>query len=439
MHRDSGILVPLFLHVHKLTPPKPESMSDIDALQARIDAVSADIDKQRDVLLQEHRSALQRQLNSIRDPVARLPLEISSEIFLQCRPPPPHRSPPPPVHTAPMVFMAVCNAWSHIALSTPALWGTVPVDCLSPELLELWLARARNHPLSVYFYRPDVVFGAFEGHVEQLKHLQICGDPEIRGQSKSFGHLLPCFSSLETLTLRGARRRLDWMSQIMELLSRTPNLIECTFDSVNLFPWDAPGTNVVLPNLTCLKFGGNTGRHKGSGSDRILRYVTLPALQTLSFPFDSIPTADFLLFLRRSSPPLRKLDLGSTYKVFSFGELSQWLHFMLSLVHLEMCTRNTVANDLFAALAETPSDLLPHLQNLQIHNEPVRRIWFPPSYQTILRVLSNRCTTLTYFELTSPSQFVSTPDPHICDELRQLVAGGMDIFIGDNEGNPVFF
>ncbi|KAJ7784495.1 hypothetical protein B0H16DRAFT_1492711 [Mycena metata] len=405
-------------------------MSDIDELQARIDAISADIDNQ------EHRSAL---LNSMRDPMERLPLELSSEIFLQCRPPPPHRSPPPLAHTAPMVFMAVCNAWSLIALSTPALWGAVPADCLSSELLKLWLERAGKHPLSVYFHRPpdDAVFGAFEGYAGQLKHLQICGDPVTR--RKSLGSLPPCFPSLETLTLRDFADRghgdvSGWLSKIVELLSRTPNLIECTFDSVNPYDWVAAGTNVVLPNLTCLKIGTMTALHEGSGSDRILRYLTLPALQTLSCTFDGISTADFLLFWRRSAPPLRKLVFGRSRaaQLFTFRELSECLHAMPSLVHLEVSAGPTVLNDLFAALAETPSALLPHLQNLQIY------YWYPPSYQMLLRVLLNRRTTLTYFELTAPSDRVSKPDPHICDKLQQLLAGGMDIFIGDEEGNPAF-
>ncbi|KAJ7044192.1 hypothetical protein C8F04DRAFT_1175218 [Mycena alexandri] len=335
-------------------------MSDIDALQARIDAVSPDIDKLRD--LSEHRSALQRQLNRIfainfhkrqfwlpKSPALRVTVAtihggtvyaiLWREIFLQCRPP------PPPVHTAPMVFLAVYNAWSHIALSTPAL--------------------------------PDVVFGAFEGHVEQLKHLQIFGDSKIRGQYKPFGHLLPCFPSLETLTPRGARGRLCPKSggEILTFLVPFQAVFVYIKGSltkvVSLYHRKELQLGPKVKSYTSV--GGKSTRHqRGSsqshlsevrredrppqgerlGSHSSLCYTARPANPLLSVQLHF--RRRFLLFLRRSSPPLHKLDLGSTYKDFSFGEMSQWLHLMPSLVHLETCTRNTVANDLFTVPISRP-------------------------------------------------------------------------------------
>ncbi|KAJ7604605.1 hypothetical protein B0H17DRAFT_1189718 [Mycena rosella] len=55
-------------------------------LQAQIDSLSANILRHKQALkdLECSKSAAQCQLNAIRDPVARLPLEISSEIFIQC-------------------------------------------------------------------------------------------------------------------------------------------------------------------------------------------------------------------------------------------------------------------------------------------------------------------------------------------------------------------
>ncbi|KAJ7653388.1 hypothetical protein B0H17DRAFT_1147160 [Mycena rosella] len=56
----------------------------IAELEARIDKISADIVRQKEVLqnLQRRESVAQRDLDAIRDPVARLPLEISFEIFI---------------------------------------------------------------------------------------------------------------------------------------------------------------------------------------------------------------------------------------------------------------------------------------------------------------------------------------------------------------------
>ncbi|KAJ7133555.1 hypothetical protein C8R44DRAFT_533661, partial [Mycena epipterygia] len=82
----------------------------------------------------------------------RLPLEISSDIFTHCLPTP---SVPDP-NTAPMVLLAICRLWSHIALSTPLLWAAIhaklPRECSDSELdklLAIWLARARTLPLSI--------------------------------------------------------------------------------------------------------------------------------------------------------------------------------------------------------------------------------------------------------------------------------------------------
>ncbi|KAJ7366809.1 hypothetical protein DFH08DRAFT_663894, partial [Mycena albidolilacea] len=72
-------------------------------------------------------SIAHRQLNAIRDPVERLPFDISSEIFLQCLPSSKYSEstvfpPKPRPLTAPMLLLNICNAWTGVALSTPALW-----------------------------------------------------------------------------------------------------------------------------------------------------------------------------------------------------------------------------------------------------------------------------------------------------------------------------
>ncbi|KAJ7449979.1 hypothetical protein B0H11DRAFT_1877557, partial [Mycena galericulata] len=87
---------------------------------ALIEDISADIERQEEVLrqLRYSKCAAQRRLNAIRDPVARLPLEISSSIFVDSL----ERFPEPGARDAPMLFLNVCCAWTSIALSTPELW-----------------------------------------------------------------------------------------------------------------------------------------------------------------------------------------------------------------------------------------------------------------------------------------------------------------------------
>ncbi|KAJ7174056.1 hypothetical protein C8R43DRAFT_873400, partial [Mycena crocata] len=89
-------------------------------LRIRLEEVSSLIELQNQVLrdLEKTKSDIRSQLNTFSDPMARLPLEISSEIFMLCLP----RNPLPNKKYAPLIFLNICHAWSDIALSTPLLW-----------------------------------------------------------------------------------------------------------------------------------------------------------------------------------------------------------------------------------------------------------------------------------------------------------------------------
>ncbi|KAJ7458026.1 hypothetical protein B0H11DRAFT_2062364 [Mycena galericulata] len=150
----------------------------VQELQARIKKISADIERQKKLLknLEQNKCLVQRQLNAARDPVARLPLEISSEIFIQCLP----SLPEPGAHRLPMILLNVCNAWTSIALSTPALWEAIRVVYPRaegfPQLLTIWLQRACNRPLSVSFtdaFHEGIIPIVWQ-HNQRLKHLEIC-------------------------------------------------------------------------------------------------------------------------------------------------------------------------------------------------------------------------------------------------------------------------
>ncbi|KAJ7025377.1 hypothetical protein C8F04DRAFT_1128787 [Mycena alexandri] len=374
----------------------------VDELQARIDAISADIDRQKNILkqLERSKSALQRQLNNIRDPVARLPLELSSEIFLHCLPRAPSLT--PQVHTvAPLLLLQICNGWTDIALSTPTLWATIRMGLEAPgvELLEVWLQRAHNCGLSISLLSTlqDRLRAATILHksTEYLKHLEIY-EEEGHALLPSSMTIFPC---LETLIICGARNPYGCtyfgLATVVELLSLTPNLVECTLHHF-YHTWDElqPPPHLTLPNLTCLKFGRTTNIYDLGSWDYILRYMTLPALQTLFFPFSDIPAGDFFLFLDRSSPPLRKLVIGAECGHFSFAELSGWIHTVPSLVHLEMRVPVDIMNDLFTAIAENPSDFLPHLQNLQIYHDIDSWGFDQAAYEVLLQTLLIRRGTL---------------------------------------------
>ncbi|KAJ7315373.1 hypothetical protein DFH08DRAFT_715598, partial [Mycena albidolilacea] len=95
-------------------------MESAKELRARIVKLETEIERQKKLLtnLECDKKPAQRQLNAVLDPVARLPLEISSEIFVLSR----TAFPEPGAMHIPMLLLNVCNAWSNIALSTPTLW-----------------------------------------------------------------------------------------------------------------------------------------------------------------------------------------------------------------------------------------------------------------------------------------------------------------------------
>ncbi|KAJ7457905.1 hypothetical protein B0H11DRAFT_1738048, partial [Mycena galericulata] len=97
----------------------------MEELQAHIEKISADIEQQKKILndLERSKRLAKRQLSALRDPVTRLPFEISSEIFIQCLP----FLPEPGAHKLPMILLNICNAWTDIALSTPTLWSATHI------------------------------------------------------------------------------------------------------------------------------------------------------------------------------------------------------------------------------------------------------------------------------------------------------------------------
>ncbi|KAJ6488246.1 hypothetical protein C8R47DRAFT_511074 [Mycena vitilis] len=129
-------------------------MSSAQDLLTHIVELSFAIDDQKQILedLKARRIDAQRNLNALRDPISRLPVEISSEIFRCCV----SDAPGPDSGSAPTVVLGVCHRWSSIAVSTPSLLNTVYSDCPldAPnfyKLLEVW----QSLPLSLHLLVRD--------------------------------------------------------------------------------------------------------------------------------------------------------------------------------------------------------------------------------------------------------------------------------------------
>lgn len=99
-----------------------------------------------------------------------IPVEILGDIFLQCLPPITSR---PRRTTAPLLLCQVSRHWRQVAVSLPSLWSTVAIECfgwgrcrMKAELLHVWLKRSAEVPLDISV---EVKIGEFVH--ENLPHL----------------------------------------------------------------------------------------------------------------------------------------------------------------------------------------------------------------------------------------------------------------------------
>ncbi|KAJ7915576.1 hypothetical protein B0H13DRAFT_2658653 [Mycena leptocephala] len=419
----------------------------VKEIQARIAKLSTDIDLQKEVLrqLEQSKSAAQRELNAIRDPVARLPLEISSEIFLLCLP----HQPTPWAHHAPMLLLNICNAWTDIALSTLALWVAIHIIFPHEEgfknLVTIWLQRARDRPLTISLR------GEFDQSVapfiwqyaQQLKHLEIFFDkPGVFDEDSDeenevfdlLGGVSPGpFSVLETFVVRG-----EYPGKVLELLRLAPKLAECTFGWVHSVDIERSDKMLILPTLRRVTFGKVAGCP--SSDDGILLRLSLPALEMLSLPLHDISVDGLFSFLSRSSPALRELLIGNGCFTLDFSRLAECLRLIPTLTRLELWwPPSHFVTEMFAALADDSLYLLPNLQSLTIHDMEAKKANHSDDLcQTILRALSARRTQLRVLHVNlGASQTSVGPAADILAAFAELVQDGMQICIRSYDRNYI--
>ncbi|KAJ6481811.1 hypothetical protein C8R45DRAFT_312650 [Mycena sanguinolenta] len=356
-------------------PGPDRNTHEIIQLHGGIANLNAEIELQTALLnnLERKKSLMRRQLNAVFDPVARLPLEISSYIFLQCL-----DSPKLGLHDIPLLFLCVCHAWAEIALATPALWTAIHITfpCAegSKDALSLWLGRARNRPLSISLegiFDQDIISVIWH-HGKNLKHLEMCSDdpegPDGVGDESAriWGDIgLAQLPSLETLTIITANQgRSLFLHDMIRLLHLAPNLTELA-----LCHWigrDVVDDEVVLPKLRRLTFGDQDACP--TYDDAILTQLTLPALEALFLPVKDGLGHNLLSFLRRSSPPLRKLVLGRGLHSADTAILVDCLRLVPNLRLLELWRSGSdLWEALFAALVAYPSPMVPHLETIVLH------------------------------------------------------------------------
>jgi hypothetical protein len=346
-----------------------------------------------------------------------------------------------------MLFLNICNAWTAIALATPALWSSIQIlfPC-APYLLPIWSRRAGTRGMSISL-RGDLssinrcVSDFIWKHAERLKHLELWDvalrddDPwydDSDDEDKVFtGAIIDIFGGtapeslplLETLTvgaLVDERERGFDFRQIFQLLRLAPNIIECGFESVaRSLGFTGMGDMVVIPTLRRLISAENNP----DDGDDILDHLTLPSLEALHIRASAY-TLD--RFLKRSGPPLRELALDSYFT--DSVELREYLHLIPSLERLEMWGPDSrLVAGLFAALADSPS-LLPNLRSLAIEGDSPRIS--DDNWRTVARVVTTRRIQLRVHLYGSLSTDVLA-------SFRKLVADGVQIYIGTEERNLI--
>ncbi|KAJ7456800.1 hypothetical protein B0H11DRAFT_2065549 [Mycena galericulata] len=223
-------------------------LSDI---HRRIEKLSSEIARQREILrdLENQKSAAQGELNTVLDPMSRLPLEISSDIMLRCLPTMPRADP----LAAPMVFLNICRSWRNMALATPALWAAIRLKSpLRDEFMHRWPERAGTiWPLSLSVVGPVTLnlCALFDRCMHQIQSLEFYF-PHPSGPDLEEIPYSRSFTSLKTLTV-GHGNSIEGGDEYslpdhfypltsltcdprmyVEMLHAAPNLVECRLDNI---------------------------------------------------------------------------------------------------------------------------------------------------------------------------------------------------------------
>ncbi|KAJ7641589.1 hypothetical protein FB45DRAFT_1125495 [Roridomyces roridus] len=331
------------------------SVTSVQELEARIKDISADIERQpeKGVLqgLERDKSLLQRQLNAVRDPIQRLPLEISSEIFAQCLPEYPTLS---DVRSIRPRAMPNPKLWSTINIQFPAHRAGLEV------MVEKWLQRTRSNLLDVSMTGPldTTVAALIWRHSSHLGHLKLFAVQDtLRPSDYShvgsavFWELLGVQTEplplLQFLEIHGRHAFGYSRRPILRFLSLSSNITELILE-IALAGEDQEIDHVVIPNLRRLECGRDI-MDRSHDYFQILSCIRAPRLESLTVEFPS--TNDIVPFLQQLSSSLQELVIRDP------GELAldQILSLVPTLIRLEFESPYIkCAGQLFKILAPPP-------------------------------------------------------------------------------------
>ncbi|KAJ7983028.1 hypothetical protein DFH06DRAFT_1466960 [Mycena polygramma] len=453
-------------------------MASVDDLRTRRYDLAIALKHHRKVIrdMEKETREVDSQLNALLDPIARLPVELSSDIFLRCLP----STPSSDSDTAPLLLVQICHSWRVIAHSTPALWAAISIESPSRRgsctPLDSWLNRAQHLPLSLSIrgtlQGEHVVSDLVQRYAHRVQNLELdllCGD--------ELDQITVPFVALQSLTIsqgedkaphryiaRGESYYSYSVAECLELMCAAPNLVVCTF--LDIFhqadfgdAWHVE--EKTHPSLKHLRFGEGSIMAPSfrSSSTIILHHLTLPALESLLVIPGYFKQQDFIEFLTRSSPPLQSLELSpGQYQGWNeAGTAERAFRLIPSLTDLRLSFGSireaAVLSEPLVLRPLADVTVLPNLRNLSL------RGYMPdnPGYDKLLLVLSARRAhagpKMHSFRLIwdiatleeqrcqrrmrgdMPSDW--KPEAHILTALKALVADGMEIHIGLDGGNLI--
>ncbi|KAJ7639193.1 hypothetical protein FB45DRAFT_1055353 [Roridomyces roridus] len=347
----NSLLSPSSVRTAKTPPTSPlvseaavqsDSMLPANALLSQVDASQT---------LQTHST---KEHHSI---ISSLPPEIMSAIFIYCLPTERFGRNAVNFAEAPLLLSRVCSRWRQIALSTAALWQELDIRLRRRQvanIVEAWLARARNYPLSVTFQCParylidsTKFYETFRRHASGMQSLELEGidseDWRIAGPiefpllrnlsimpSVGIFRIAPHLSQVHLERIPTRAVALPWqqlqkftaefyeLSDCLDALQLMPNLVECAF---SVFCASLPERERLLHShirsLTLFKSKDigisdeQLEEDDFARSAQLLDYITFPNLESLELDelnveFDVGPVPSFL---ERGPPPLERLVL----------------------------------------------------------------------------------------------------------------------------------
>ncbi|KAJ7230046.1 hypothetical protein GGX14DRAFT_582054 [Mycena pura] len=445
----------------------------IRALQAHIDTLQARLDA-----LDSERCQLEETLDSFVYPITSIPVEIASQIFLDCLPA--NGRVRPSISSAPVSLAQVNHHWREIAVSIPHLWRSIDLqlghlifgdfgDGYVCCLLKTWFRRTNGHPLSItlrlhggFDTIPPNILSTIAEFSEQWGRLEIL-IPRKAAHVAALGSIHGPFPQLHTFALafsepHGEILPLDCLAtfqdapQLRKLrglhladlrASATLTSLELVHERLSLAEWARLFDHFpVLLHLSAthdfssdlqplgqvsMKNPPLTSLNIKSGNP--LPILTLPRLRHLRYPLasSSFSTSAFLSFVTRSTCPLQSLTLS--VPLWDDDVYLNCLRAVPSLVKLDIRPWNR--RHKFYQHMESPA-FLPQLMDLVVEEDGymydyapllrmlrARRAMLPPSVR-----LHSVSLALDVSGSDDPDHDLSPPE-HIVYRLRRLVDDGL--------------